>query len=229
MKEYGGPAFQVRHFKCECGAITDQHWYDLYRNGNSEGNPMFSPAATGLWLCVCSACRKVSIWQSYRVGMRNAKLEGRPLTPLSIGMSPHADMPEAAKAIYEEARLVCGSSPRSAAALLRLATEVLCNCLLGLPVDDGSKLTNKIGKLVKEKALPVVVQQALDSLRVIGNNAVHPGQIDFAEASDTASRLFTLLNVIVEQVITQPRLISGTYDKHLTEGEKQHVKKRDGK
>lgn len=84
---------------------------------------------------------------------------------------PHSDAPESIRIDYEEARAVFGSSPRSSAALLRLAIQKIC-IELGLP---GKNLNEDISKLV-EKGLPVRIQQSLDIVRVVGNEQVHPGR-----------------------------------------------------
>jgi len=70
------------------------------------------------------------------------------------------------------------------------------------------------------------IQQALDAVRVIGNNAVHPGEIDLRDDAETATRLFELLNLIVDVTITQPRKVAEMYDK-LPESSRQAIEKRD--
>ena len=79
-----------------------------------------------------------------------------------------------------------------------------------VPGEDG--LNRKIGTLV-EQGLPVPVQQALDALRVIGNNAMHPGELDLRDDADIAIALFECMNVIVEDRLAQPKRIAGLYDK----------------
>ena len=44
-------------------------------------------------------------------------------------------------------------------------------------------------------------------LEFIGNFAVHPGQLDLRDDVDTANKLFVFINVIVENQISQPKLI----------------------
>ena len=78
---------------------------------------------------------------------------------------------------------------------------------LGQP---GKDINDDIAALVKE-GLPVKVQMALDSLRVTGNEAVHPGVLDLTDDTDRASALFGLMNYIVEQQITQPRELEAIY------------------
>lgn len=48
------------------------------------------------------------------------------------------------------------------------------------------------------------------SCELLGNNAVHPGQID-ADDRRVAGTLFVILNVIVESMITVPGRIEAMY------------------
>lgn len=64
-----------------------------------------------------------------------------------------------------------------------------------------------IGDLVKDGLQPTV-QQALDAVRVIGNNAVHPGKIDFDDSPEVAMTLFHLLNLIVTRMIAEPKEVA---------------------
>ncbi len=132
-------------------------------------------------------------------------------------------MPEDVKEDYEEARLVVEVSPRSAAALLRLALQKLMKHL----GESGKNLNDDIANLVK-KGLPEKIQKALDAVRVIGNNAVHPGELDLRDDKETALALFDLLNMIVEVMITQPKKVNEIYDK-LPKGAKEAIEKRDSK
>ena len=56
------------------------------------------------------------------------------------------------------------------------------------------------------------VQQALDTVRVIGNESVHPGQMDLRDDVKTAQTLFELVNFIIDQRITQPNRIKTIYE-----------------
>ena len=132
-------------------------------------------------------------------------------------------MPEEIKADYLEARQIANASPRGAAALLRLALQKL------MPVlgEKGKDINEDIASLVR-KGLPARIQQALDSLRVIGNEAVHPGTIDLRDEPETAVALFGVLNVIVQDRIAQPKEIAALYGKIPT-GKKDAIARRDGK
>ena len=63
-------------------------------------------------------------------------------------------------------------------------------------------------------------------MRVIGNESVHPGTIDLNDDRDTAIRLFDLVNIVCEQMITQPRQVEELYQK-LPESKREAIEKRD--
>ena len=92
--------------------------------------------------------------------------------------------------------------------------------------EEGRNINNDIGALVA-KGLPVHVQQALDVCRVIGNNAVHPGEIDVNDTPEIAHSLFDMLNFIVDDRISRPKHIQALYDK-LPEAARKAIAKRDG-
>ena len=72
-----------------------------------------------------------------------------------------------------------------------------------------------------------LVQQSLDVVRVIGNEAVHPGVIDLKDDRDTATTLFQILNTIADQMISHPKTVQAMYDK-LPETKREAIEKRDG-
>ena len=127
----------------------------------------------------CIHCKDIAIWIYDRlVWPQQSK------APL-----PNPDLPTDIQADYEEAGAILALSPRGAAALLRLGIQKLCKHLGG----KGKNINDDVALLVKN-GLPKQVQQALDSIRVIGNDAVHPGQLDLRDDSGTAERLFKLVN-----------------------------------
>jgi len=135
---------------------------------------------------------------------------------------PNADLPDDIKTDFEEARQISNQSPKGAAALLRLVIQKLC-IHLGEP---GKDLNKDIGSLVKN-GLSAKIQKALDIVRVIGNESVHPGQIDLNDTPDTTARLFELVNFIADKMITEPQKIDGLYD-GLPDSKKDAIQKRDG-
>ncbi len=131
-------------------------------------------------------------------------------------------MPGAVKADFEEAGSILDLSPRGAAALARLCIQKLTTEL----GEKGENLNIDIGELVK-KGLEVEVQQALDIVRVIGNNAVHPGTIDLKDDKETALTLLSLVNMIVERRIAGPKKLLNLFA-GLPAGALQQIERRDG-
>lgn len=210
--DYVAPAYNLEAFNCPfCGAYAHMHWTNLRDFTVYEQPAPFTSAE-------CQHCQKHSIWEPIR------KQSGTLLYPLfGAAPPPHPKMPVGARADYEEAAKVAGASPRSAAALLRLATQRLC-IELELP---GKNLNEDIGKLV-ERGLPERVAKALDAVRVIGNNAVHPGKMSPDDVAAVSATLFKVLNLIVEYVIAAPAEVDELFD-GLPEDAKSAIQKRDSK
>lgn len=137
------------------------------------------------------------------------------------GPAAHPLMPAKVLEVYEEARSIARQSPRSSAALLRVALERLVADLT-----NGKKLNEGIGQLVDE-GLPTSIQRAMDVLRVWGNNALHPGEIDVSDNPQTVEALFKLLNIIVEERIARPAEIDSLFSA-LPTGALEAIERRDG-
>ena len=167
----------------------------------------------GLETAVCSHCDQFSIW-----------LNGSMIYPQAVAVPPaNADLDEDIRGDYNEAARILDESPRGSAALIRLSLQKLCVQL----EQSGKNINDDIAALV-EKGLPLMVQQALDIVRVVGNNAVHPGQIDLRDDRETAIRLFELLNLVAEIMITQPMQVEAMYQS-LPETAREGVETRDKK
>lgn len=165
------------------------------------------------WLSCCDHCYEVAIWVWDRLVW----------PPVRRASPPNQDMPGEVQKDYEEASEILDQSPRGAAALLRLSIENLCNHLNV----SGNSLNDKIASLVR-KGLPEQIQQALDTVRVIGNNAVHPGQMDLHDDRKTAESLFELVNLIVDSMISQPKRVSSLFDK-LPQNARDQIERRDAR
>jgi hypothetical protein len=81
--------------------------------------------------------------------------------------------------------------------------------------------------MVADKLSPVI-QRSLDIVRVVGNEAVHPGELDLRDDPDTANALFGLINEIVDQMITRPKHIADLYGK-LPEAKRRAIEERDSR
>lgn len=171
------------------------------------------PALRNVFISKCYTCSSLSIW-----------LHDRLLYPSKImGPSPNLDLSADVKHDYEEARQILDLSPRGSAALLRLAIEKIC-IELGA---EGDTIDKQIAFLVS-KGLPPAVQQALDVVRVIGNEAVHPGVIDLKDDRETAVKLFDLVNFIAEDRISRPKQIEAVYGM-IPEGKLEAIAIRNAK
>jgi hypothetical protein len=145
--------------------------------------------------------------------------------PLRSGLPDPIDgCPKQIKTIYDEAREIFPRSPRASAALLRLAIQLIC-VEKGLP---GENLNSDIGALVKT-GLPIQIQQSLDLLRVVGNNAVHPGQIVIEGNTDHIEKFFGIVNLVVDNLIVQPAKVEAMFGTLVPPAQQQQIAKRDGK
>jgi len=124
----------------------------------------------------------------------------------SSGEEANPDMPPDVRADYEEARTILNLSPRGAAALLRLAIQKLCVHL----EEPGKHINTDIGSLVA-KGLPIQIANALDTVRVIGNDAVHPGELDLRDDRDTVFGLLRIINLVIENRISHPKHLDEMY------------------
>lgn len=217
MEKYSEPEFKKRAFNCPyCEVFAHQEWrYNLlaYNSNESERTAyMFDQLNVGgCSTSTCSYCDKTSFW-----------INGELIYPKSsIAPLPNNDMPCDVKKDYLEARNIVNESPRGACALLRLALQKLMPYL----GEDGKNLNINIGNLVS-KGISVDIQKALDSVRVIGNDAVHPGELDLKDDVSTAIVLFNLINYIVGNQISSKKEIDYIYS-CLPENKLKGIENRD--
>lgn len=248
------PSVRETAFNCpHCGALANQAWYEVHARGKADENPKpliiianeekdfsdikdqtvitfiekarqgipffeISNDATYTYKEVvnvnisdCFNCKKLAVWIFDRLAYP------------TLGNAPQAnpDLPESIRVDYDEASRILDISPRGAAALVRLCIQKLCKHL-GQP---GKNINDDIAALVRE-GLDKRVQMALDAVRVIGNNAVHPGNMDIKDDRATAESLFRLLNLIVERTITEPKHVDEIYAS-LPAGARAAIEKRD--
>jgi hypothetical protein len=198
LPEAGADGFVCPH----CHAYSNQKWDDIKFYNGSFGR-----------VGKCQKCEHHSIW-----------VDGKMFYPKSsTAPSAHKEMPEDVKRDYDEARLVLDDSPRAAAALLRLAIQRLLENHFGA---DNYSINSEIGDLVEEGVISPRIQRALDAVRVVGNNSVHPGEMNMDDNRETASALFMLINEIVDEAIARDKRIDSVYEQ-LPEDDLEGIANRD--
>ena len=204
---YTPPAFQVKAFNCPiCNAYSHHDWSQLYMTAAGDYSVI-----SDLRCAQCVNCKKYSLW-----------ISGQMVYPEESGVQPpNPDLNEDIQRDYSEAKAIVNKSPRGASALLRLCIQKLC-IQLG---EKGENINDDIANLVK-RGLPARIQQALDTVRVIGNGAVHPGQIDIKDDRDTALKLFKWVNLIANVMITEPKEVEELYET-LPETKRKAIEERD--
>ena len=146
---------------------------------------------------ICQSCKKISIWVDEKMIYPKSRL-----TPL-----PNEDLPDDIKADYEEASLIVQDSPRGACALLRLALQKLM-----IYLGEEKNLDKAIKNLIDKKIINEDLQKALDTVRVIGNSAVHPNELDIKDNKEIAIALFKIINYIAEKILTEKKRVNEIYN-----------------
>lgn len=233
---YGKKVFNCLH--CEAKA---QHIWSTLRIDNSNGDHITIGLVENLlaaaqklgesnWLSdnlngykyqdifavsLCISCEKFSLWY-----------EGEVVYPMNESPMPYPEehMPAEIKSLYNEAKSVYHLSFRFSCALLRLALEKLL-IIVGA---KGKSINSMITNLVVEHKIPTSVQQALDTIRILGNDGVHPGVIDISddERKENALMLFSLLNIIVDRMIKADMQIQQFYSL-IPESKREAIEQRD--
>lgn len=243
IPEYGNNKFQCPH----CNTVASQEWFTANNAGSTAKDIVqhlyfnYRPSIRdyaqecivsflkeidagfqknfykfvpqGLSVATCSSCGDFTLWVNKEI-----------VYPKKTTLPPpNEDLNEDIKALYLEASSILVDSPKGATALLRLALQKL----LEQVGKSGKNINSDIKSLVAEGMSPKI-QQALDLLRVIGNNAVHPGQINLDDNAEIAQNLFGILNFIAEELITKPKELENLYADLIPSDTQDHIKQRDG-
>ena len=243
IPEYGNKKFQCPH----CNTVASQEWFTANNAGRTATgiihhlylnyrpsisdyaqeyiasflkeidrgfqNNFYDFVPKGFSVATCSSCGDFTLWVNKEI-----------VYPKKTTLPPpNEDLNEDIKALYLEASSILVDSPKGATALLRLALQKLLEQI----GKSGKNINNDIKSLVAEGLSPKI-QQALDLLRVIGNNAVHPGQINLDDNTEIAQKLFGILNFIAEELITKPKELEDLYADLIPSDTQDHIKQRDG-
>jgi len=208
-------------FRFQCPVCKGASICDIHYLGVAAVGVQYSTEAK---ILICRACGTGSIWKQFD-HVDNFRYKLRLVDPIVPDAPPPSkDMPEDVARDYEEARLVSSYSPRSASALLRLSLQKLC-VHLGEP---GENIDTDIRSLARKPEFGERLVKAADTLRITGNNAVHPGEMDEADIGRNCTGLFGLVNLIVNAGITQPKAWDAMYE-DLPEKARNAAEKKDGR
>lgn len=178
------PTFQGSPFTCpHCGVLATQSWTRLSAGNQQDSN---------LFRSTCRNCKNPAYWAWEQLVA--------PAVPL--GPPPNEDLSGDLLEVYMEAREIAGRSPRAAAALLRLLVEKLIHSL-DSDGHEGERLDIRVTRLRETSRIDVGTYEALEAVKVAGDNAVHAGQID-PTAEDQAEVVVALFG-IVNHIVTSTR------------------------
>lgn len=217
--KYFPPKYATGHFHCpHCDVYAKQFWAHIiarrHWGGTFIGDKVsdFNEILAAYWtISKCDQCGEIIFWRNDTI-----------VYPKKINAElPNNDLLDDIKKDYLEAAAIFNESPRASAALLRLALQKLCK----QSGEKGANINNDIGNLVK-KGLSPQIQKSLDILRITGNNAVHPGEINIDEKPELVLRLFKLINFIAEKMITEPKEVEDFYQE-LPDSTKKQINERD--
>lgn len=210
--QYISPELKLQAFNCpHCNVCAHQSWSYFRGSVNVSNRGTMTQEIKDFHVSYCSNCKGNTMWAGENI-----------IYPQNSTVEPaNIDMPNDIIDDYNEAANVLNLSPRSSAALLRLAIQKLCKHL-GEP---GKNINNDIKNLVA-KGLPAQVQKALDTVRVIGNESVHPGELNLNDNREIANTLFKLVNFIATKLISEPKEIDEMYNS-LPQGNLDAIQNRD--
>lgn len=218
------PGHRKDSFTCpHCRAHAQQHWAVCITQSVVDGDEV--EEKPGIEVSTCLVCKRQAIWRTYyaRPGGNFGFWKVELLYPRAVPDEVpqlNSDAPTDVADLYQEAAGVLPVSPRAASALLRLALEALLRDLY----PDEDNLNNLIGLAVRD-GLPERVQKTMDILRFNGNQSVH--DLRHEDTVETASTLFQLLNIVVDQLVSQPKQLDQMYGT-LPQGVRDKIERRDG-
>jgi hypothetical protein len=180
---------RAAHFVCphpDCGVDAQQNWRHMQVQADKKVD-------SDIMRATCQTCGQHSYWVGDLLAW----------PALRLGPPASSDFTDELLELYNEARAVATHSHRAAAGLLRLLIEKLISTLGA----EGRTMFERIGHLADRGDISRRTVDALDVVRVVGNNALHEGQIDPDDGDDQGSvlLLFAVVNSIMVDAVTLPR------------------------
>lgn len=178
-------------------------------------NPVRWFSVDGLKATRCDECGRLALWVDKQMVL--------PVSP-SVEVEPHEKMPPEIADDFREAGEILERSPRGSAALARLCLQKLCK-FIG---SERPNLDAAIRDLVATKGLDQRIVKLMDSVRIAGGLAVHPGVIDYSDDRQTARLLLHMINQITRECIAAPEEQAAFYDS-LPETKREEAERKDAK
>ena len=231
MSKVYPPEFGKKSFSCPfCGVFAGQSWNKIGTGKKSFTiNDLVLVELPNYVSSQCFHCKEIALWVNERLVYPLFPVVKQVAPPPEIP-NPNSDLNKHIRKIYNEARKIANVSPNGACALLRLALEMLCESL-GAKGDnlEDKTLRGKIKFIVKEKGLDPELEHAFHIVRIVGNEVIHAGQTDLKDNKEIAIKLFDIINIIAEDLITKKKNIKKLYAEVTKPKEKKVTKKSKSK
>ena len=134
-------------------------WYREDGKADSEGPPLEAI------LCSCMTCHEPLLY----LGIWRNEFGEWPALAYPEKGELHKAVPDAIRAIYDEAFVIKPKAPRGYAMLIRSAIEAVCDDK-GIPKGN---LQQRLKKLADDGIVPPALAKMTDVLRTLGNSAAH--------------------------------------------------------
>ena len=226
------PRYSKASFDCpHCGSYAQQGWTNLKRD---EEETFLSNFVDMLRIrdvfsaSTCLACNRTAVWRkgSALNSPQSPIVEAELIWPMpeQFERALPPETPAGVSQLWEEARRVAPVSARGAAALLRLALQVL----LQEHVTPGeTHLSTAIAEAFVS-GVPEPVLQAMDFLRLTGNDAAHLAEVRLDEDGETLTAMFGLLRYVTEETVVRSARARSLYGS-LPQSKRDEIDKRNQK
>jgi len=211
------PRFKWSAFKCpHCHTIEAQRWEWPKMIQHKHDWTTYD-----LWYSTCENCNWRMLWaETYKtIYWWKSQQKVNVIFPVNYNWNfdfeISKDTPQIIEEDFKEAIQILPLSPRWACALLRLCLQKFLDEIV-IKISWSRKDT--IDESIKYLAIDVWlisddISNIMHVLRIIGNEAVHPWQIDLKDDYQTAEELIELFNYLINELITENKKKVALYDK----------------